>query len=312
MLTDNAAVIARPIRQSNSRKGISLMLAGMFLFAAADVLAKYLTQTFHPVQIIWFRQLALLLGVVTVIAIHGHSLLETNRRGLQMTRGILAVFSSLLFIIAVRHVPLADAVAASFVAPFFLTILGAWLLGERVGIRRWIAVTIGFIGALIIIRPGMNAIHPAAMLVVLAAGCYALRQVVGRLLADTDKTITTIAYTALTASCIATLALPLFWIWPESRSHWIALISMGMFAGFGEVMVIKSLEVAEAAVVAPIHYTLIVWGTLYGYFVFHQFPDLWTWTGTAIIVVAGLYTLQHSKRNDGQAHKPVRTTNQLH
>lgn len=294
-MSTEATTTSRPLRQANSRHGIKLMLAGMFLFATSDVLAKLLTQSFHPIQILWFRQLALLLGVLVMLSVHGPSILRTNRRRLQMTRGFLIVCSSLLFIFAVRHVPLADAVAASFVAPFFLTILGATLLGERVGIRRWSAVFIGFIGALIIVRPGMEAIHPAVLLVIAAAGCYATRQVLGRLLADTDKTITTVAYTALTASIIASVALPFFWQWPDSRFQWLALVSIGLFAGVGEVMVIKSLEVAEAAMVAPMHYTLIIWGTLYGYLVFDQLPDQWTWTGTAIIIVAGIYTLQRDR-----------------
>ena len=290
-----AFTTSQPLRQVNSRHGILLMLAGMFLFATADVLAKFLTQYFHPIQIFWFRQFALLMGVSVMLGLRGPSILRTDRPRLQITRGILVVCSSLLFIFAVRYVPLADAVAASFVAPFFLTILGAILLGEKVGIRRWSAVFIGFIGALIIVRPGTGAIHPAVLLVVAAAGCYATRQVLGRLLADTDKTITTVAYTALTASFIASVALPFFWQWPNDPLQWLALAAIGLFAGVGEVAVIRSLEVAETGAVAPIHYTLIIWGTLYGYLVFDQLPDHWTWMGTAIIVAAGFYTLQRAR-----------------
>ena len=282
-------------RQTNSRLGILLMVAGMFLFASADVLAKYLTQSFHPVQIFWFRQLGLLLGVLVLLGIHGRSLLKTSRLGLQLARGLLAILSGLLFIFAVRHVPLADAVAASFVAPFFLTILGAVLLGEKVGVRRWSAVVVGFIGALIIVRPGMSVVHPSVMLVVAAAACYAARQILGRLLSDTDKMMTTIAYTSLTASLLTSAALPFFWQLPDTAFQWLALLLMGLLSGVGEVVMVKSLVVAEAVVVAPIHYTLIIWGTLYGYFVFNQLPDQWTWTGMVIIMAAGIYTLQRDK-----------------
>ena len=271
------------------------MLLAMFLFSAGDVIAKLLTESFHPVQIIWFRQWGLLAGVLVMLGLRGLSILKTNRRALQVSRGVLAVGSGLFFVYAVRYVPLADAVAATFVAPFFLTILGALVLGEKVGIRRWSAVVVGFIGALIIIRPGMGVIHPAVMLVVLAAVCYAARQVVGRLLADTDPTITTIAYTALTASLIISLPLPFIWQTPESGTQWILLLIMALLAGSGEVMVVKSLEAAEAAAVAPMHYTLIIWATIYGYFVFGQLPDHWTRIGTAIIVGAGIYTLRRDK-----------------
>ena len=271
------------------------MLVAMFLFSAGDVIAKLLTESFHPVQIIWFRQWGLLAGVLVMLSVHGLSILKTNRRALQISRGALAVGSGLFFVYAVGYVPLADAVAATFVAPFFLTILGALLLGEKVGVRRWTAVVVGFIGALVIIRPGMGVIHPAVMLVVLAAACYAARQVVGRLLADTDPTITTIAYTALTASLIISIPLPFIWQTPESGAQWLLLLIMAVLAGTGEVMVIKSLEAAEAAAVAPMHYTLIIWATIYGYLIFGQLPDHWTWIGTAIIVGAGIYTLQRDK-----------------
>lgn len=282
-------------RRSSSRLGIFLMLGAMFLFSAGDTMAKFLTSTFHPVQIIWFRQLGLLFGVFILLAMRGTSILISRQPKLQISRGVLAVFSSLLFVYAVRYVPLTDAVAASFVAPFFLTMAGAFILKEPVGIRRWSAVAVGFFGALIVIRPGMGVVHPAAMLVVAAACFYAARQVIGRLLADTDQTVTTIAYTAITASLVISIPLPFFFKMPVTFVSWALLFGMAAVAAVAEVMVIKALEVAEAANVAPIHYTLIIWGTFYGYFVFGQLPDQWTWIGTAIIVAAGLYTLKRGK-----------------
>jgi S-adenosylmethionine uptake transporter len=271
------------------------MLGAMFLFSAADMLAKLLTDAFHPVQIIWFRQLALFIGVLILLSRTGTSVLHSRRPGLQITRGVLAVGSGIFFVTAVKYVPLADAVATTFVAPFFLTILGVVILGEQVGVRRWSAVVVGFIGALIIIRPGMGVIHPASMLIVAAAAFYASRQVIGRLLADSDRTVTTVAYTALTASFLITLPLPFIWVTPQATHQWLTLIAMALLAGVGEVMVIKALEVAEAAVVPPMHYTLIIWGTAYGYLVFGQLPDQWTWLGTLIIVAAGIYTLQRDR-----------------
>ncbi len=295
-LSPSAPIYSAPkVRQTNSRQGILLMLCGMFLFSAGDTLAKFLTSSYHPVQIIWFRQLGLLFGLFILLALRGPSILRSQQPKLQITRGVFVVCSSLLFVYAVRYVPLVDAVAASFVAPFFLTIAGAVILKEKVGIRRWSAVIVGFLGALVVIRPGMGVIHPAAMLVVVAAIFYASRQVIGRALADTDQTATTIAYTAITSSCLISLALPFFWQMPIQPIHWILFFSMALTAAVAEVFVIKALEAAEAAVVAPIHYTLIIWGTLYGYFVFNQLPDVWTWVGSAIIVAAGLYTLKRSQ-----------------
>jgi len=269
----------------------------MFLFAAGDMFAKLLTDSFHPVQIIWFRQSGLLAGVLVLLMLKGAQILHSAQPALQITRGVLVVCSSLLFVFAVRYVALADAVAASFVAPFFVIVLGAILLKEKVGMRRWCAVVVGFIGALIIVRPGMGAIHPAVLLVVMAAALFATRQVIGRLLADTDKTITTITYTALTASLVISFALPFFWKMPDTKWQWFVLIAMAMVAGIAEICVIKALEVANAAVTAPIHYTIIIWATVYGYLVFNELPDYWTLLGTAIIVAAGIYALKRSKQS---------------
>ena len=157
-------------------------------------------------------------------------------------------------------------------------------------------MVVGFIGAMIIVRPGTGAVHPAVMLVLVAALAYALRQVIGRKLADTDKTHTTVAYTAIIGTLLISLPMPVIWRTPESITHILLIISMATMSAVAEVMVIKALEVAEAMVVAPIHYTLIIWGTIYGYLVFGQLPDLWTWIGTAIIVAAGLFTLRRSHR----------------
>ena len=156
-------------------------------------------------------------------------------------------------------------------------------------------MAVGFVGALIITRPGLGVIHPAVLLVVLAAAMFAARQVIGRLIADTDKTTTTVAYTAITASLIISIALPLVWEMPLTMTHWVLLLSLAAVAGVGEVMIIRALEVTEASIAAPIHYTIIVWASIYGYFIFSELPDKWTILGTAIIVFAGLYTLRRGK-----------------
>ena len=271
------------------------MAGGMFLFSAVDTHAKFLTDSFHPVQIAWSRQLGLLVGVLFFLMIRGRDILKTQHPYLQMGRGALAAGSATLFIVAISFVPLADAVAISFVAPFIVTVMGALILGEAVGIRRWVAVSIGFLGTLVVIRPGMGVIHPAAALVLLAALLFALRQILSRKLSGSDRTITTVAYTAFTASAL--LSLPLFFVWrtPEWGFEIVLLTSMAVLAGIAEVMVIRSLELAQAVVLAPVHYSLLIWGTIYGWMVFDQLPDLWTWIGALIIVATGIYTLHRER-----------------
>ncbi len=182
-----------------------------------------------------------------------------------------------------------------------MTLLGAWILKEKVGVRRWTAVTIGFFGTLIVIRPGLGAIHPALLLILVAALLFALRQILSRLLADTDRTETTVAYTALASGLLLTLPLPFVWQWPQSSTQIALLVSIGVLGAIAEILVIKALEVAQAVVVSPVQYTLIIWGTAYGYFVFGDWPDKWTWIGAIIIIASGLYTLNR----DAKIKRPV-------
>lgn len=284
-----AATTGSPMR------GIAYMAAGMFLFSAVDTQAKFLADSLHPIQITWSRQLGLLLGVIVLIAVRGVRVLRTKQPLLQFGRGALAATSATLFIVAIAYVPLADAVAVSFVAPFIVTLLGALVLRETVGIRRWLAVTIGFLGTLVVIRPGLGVLHPAVGLVLIAATAFALRQVLSRLLSGTDPVQTTVAYTALVGSAILTLPLPFVWQTPDMGLQMLILVCMAVMAACAEVLVIMALEAAQAVVVAPVQYSLLIWGTFYGWMVFGQLPDIWTWVGALIIVSTGIYTLNRER-----------------
>ena len=261
------AATASAVTPRDNLRGLAVMALGVGLFACADTVAKILTAHYHPIQIVWTRQL-----------------------------GLLAVFSASAFIFALRYVALADAVAVSFVAPFMVTILGALVLGEPVGFRRWTAVAVGFAGTLVVIRPGMGLFHPAIFLVVLAAGAFAARQIVSRYLGKADKTATTVAYTSLTSSALLLVPLPFVWQAPAGWGDIAMMAALAVLAGSGEFMVIRALEIAHAVVVAPVHYSLILYSTFFGWVVFGQLPDGWTWVGVAIIMASGLYTLYREAR----------------
>ena len=174
--------------------------------------------------------------------------------------------------------------------------IGALVLREPVGIRRWTAVALGFIGVLIVTRPGLGVVHPAVLLILVAALLFALRQILSRFVAGTDSIMTTVAYTALTASILLTIPLPFVWQSPTTSIELVLLVSMATMAAVAEVLVIKALDVADAVVVAPVHYSILLWATVYGFYVFDQLPDLWTWVGALIIVATGAYTLHREWR----------------
>lgn len=284
-----------------------MMGLGMLLFSSVDTVAKLLTDDYHPFQIVWTRQLGLLAGALILLWMHGAALLKTRHPYLQIARGTVAVGSATLFIFALRHVELADAIAVSFVAPFMVTIMGALILREPVGLRRWIAVCLGFVGTLIVMRPGMGVIHPAAGLVLIAAFFFAIRQIISRAIADTDKTATTVIYTAIVSGAILTAILPFVWKTPDT-SHLPLFLFIAVIAALAEVCVIKAFELAMAVVLTPLHYSLMIWGTLAGWLVFDQLPDFWTWVGAGLIVATGLYTIRREyivSRRQGAAVQSI-------
>jgi len=234
--------------------------------------------------------LGLFIGVCILIAIRGKRILNTPKRHLQVVRGVVAAGSATLFIFAINHVPLADAVAVSFVAPFIVTVLGALILKEPVGFRRWLAVLTGFVGMLFVIRPGFGVFHPAIFLVLLAATLFAIRQLVSRWLSGVDSIETTVVYTAIVAFSIISVFQPFVWQTPNSVRVYLLAISMAITAAVGEILIIRALDIAQSVALAPIHYTLIIWGTLFGYWVFGDLPDQWTMAGCGVIVISGLYT----------------------
>ena len=286
---------AEVLKHNRTMLGIGLMMLGFLFFSVSDAIAKLLTHDLHPFQVVWFRQLGLFSVGLWLLASRGLPILRTKRIGFQIARGVVAAGSSACFVFAISFVPLADAVAVSFVAPFMVTVLGALILHEHVGVRRWLAVTVGFIGTLIVIRPGLGLFHPAILLVIVAAGLFAARQILSRILGPLDKTVTTITYTSAASVAVLTIPMLLVWHWPSGMEAMVLIFFLAATAGVGEVMVIRALELAQAVTVAPLQYTMIVWSTVLGWAIFAQLPDHWTLAGAAIIMASGLYTLHRER-----------------
>jgi len=291
-----------PPHASRTGLGIGLMILGFMFFSMADATAKFLTQDFQPFQIAWFRQLGLLSVGLWILATRGLPVLKTKRPVLQILRGCAAAMSASAFIFAVGYVPLADAVAVSFIAPFAVTILAALVLRETVGIRRWTAVTVGFIGTLIVIRPGLGILHPAIFVVIGAASLFATRQILSRVLGPVDRTATTITFTAISSVVLLTVPMVFVWQTPTSLQQVFLILLLASAAGVGELLIIRALELAEAATLAPMQYTMIIWASGLSWLVFGQLPDQWTLLGAAIIMASGIYTL-HRERLAAKARR---------
>lgn len=272
--------------------GIVLMGSATMMFACLDAQAKYLSQELPVLQVAWGRYFVNFVVVALVfLPRRGLRLLRTYRLGLQLGRSVLLVCCTVLFFLAISQMPLADAIALGFVSPLLVTALSVPLLGEQVGARRWTAVAIGFVGAMIIVRPGLGVMHWAAGLVLLMAVFYALYQIFTRKLGVTEDPWTTLFYSAMVGAAALTAAMPFVWVTPPTLWHAMMLADLGIFGGFGHYLLILAFRRAPAAVLAPLTYLSLPWGVVTGYLVFGDFPDAWTFAGSGVLIATGLYIL---------------------
>ena len=276
----------------NNLGGIQLMALAVVMFSMLDAQAKWLTQYVPPLEVAWCRYAGHFAFMTAVFwPRRGSSLLRTRRLGLQLVRSLLLVACTLLFFTAISYMPLADAVAISFESPLLLTALSVPLLKEQVGIRRWSAVAIGFVGMLIIVRPGLGVMHWAAGLLMLMSLFYALFQIITRLLSDTEDSITTLYYSALVGFVALSVAVPFVWTTPPGLLEAAMMAGLGFFGGLGHYFLIKAYAMAPAGLLAPMSYASLLTGTLFGYVVWGDFPDVWTLTGAAILIATGAYII---------------------
>lgn len=273
-------------------RGIALITAAVFMFSAMDTLAKFMLSADYPVAgLIWARYAVNLLVMLALLWPRmGGKLFRTTRPGLQLVRGLLLVASTLCFYLALRYLPLAEAAAISFVGPVLTTILAGWLLRERASGSQWVAVLLGFAGVLIIIRPGGGLFTPAAVFPLLTAVLFSFYQIVTRKMSGHEHNYTTLFYTALIGGIVASLALPFGWQNPTLIQAAI-MFGMGVFGGYGHYLLIRAVEYASPASLAPFGYSQLVWSTVLGYAVFGDFPDNGSLLGMAIVVIAGLLAL---------------------
>lgn len=277
--------------QLNNPRGIVLMGLAMVFFGAADTIAKFFTAHYPILQVVGIRQMGLITGVMLYALIAQNVSLKSDQMGLQIFRGLSATGSACLFVLGINFIPLADATSIAFIAPLVVTVLGFFILREPVGFRRWAAVVIGFMGTLIIIRPGFQTFEFGHLFIVAAASLFAGRQIISRYLSTSDNTMTTVAYTAITSAGILLAVQPFVWQPIQSWEHMALFAIYAILAGTGEFLVIKALEIAHAVVVAPMQYTILIWVTLYGVVFFGIFPDIFTFLGAGVIMASGGYTL---------------------
>ncbi len=277
-------------------KGLVLMAAGVALLTANDAMTKYLVLS-HPVgQVIGLRQAATLLVMIPCL-MQGNRWgeLRVHNRAGQFFRGMMFVVGSVLIVWSLGELPLATAVTMLFVSPIFMVALSAPLLGERIGLHRWIAVLGGFAGVLIIMRPGSSAFEWALLLPVAAALVNALRDVLTRRLSRTETSLAILFWSNIILLVAGLLTAPFGWL-PVTAAAAFWFVAAGICNGAAHFLIIEALRIGEASMIAPVRYTALLWAAAIGFVVWGDVPGPWLWLGAAVIVGTSLYMIRAERR----------------
>jgi drug/metabolite transporter (DMT)-like permease len=290
-----SALPAAPARADRPFRGIALILLSTIFLGTSDVTSKYLSATLPSIEIAWIRFLVFALIMVPAMVPRSPLYaLPTRRLGLHLMRGAALLGSSLLFISGLRFLPIAEASATAFVSPLFVTALSILFLSESVGLRRWLATAVGLLGVLIILRPGSNAFHPAAVFPLVSAFCWALTLIMTRMLSGKERAITTMTYSSIAGFAILSALVPLVWITPTWHDIFFGVV-IGLTSTAGQWIVVLAFRYADASVLAPFSYTQLLWVSILGFLIFGEVPGVWTVTGAAFIVASGLYTAHRER-----------------
>ena len=271
-----------PGERGNVLRGALLMAAAAACYAILHGSVRYISSEIHPFEITFFRNLFGFIVLLPWFVIHGLRPLRTRRIGLHLLRASSNVVAMLMFFMALSMTPLAQVQALGFTAPLFTTVLAIFILGERVRLRRWTALIAGFIGALIIVRPGLQPIDTGSVLTIVSAAIWGFTLITIKVLSRTDSAVTITAYMVILMSPLSLLPALYYWTWPDP-AMWVWLVVCGVSGTVAQLLMAQSFRVAEATVVLPFDFTKIVWGALIGYLAFGEVVDIWTWVGAAVI-----------------------------
>lgn len=273
------------------------MLSGAAILTFNDGLIKGLAETYPTGELLFIRGVFVWPWILVFAFYRGglESLRINNLRG-QALRGICVIASAFLFINGLRHLTLADAIAVAFTGPLFITAMAPVMLGERVGWRRWAAILVGFAGVIFMLRPGGDVLQWAIIFPLGAAICGGMRDLITRRIAGTETTVAVLAVTT-TVVLLAGLSTALFTDWVRPQPIHIGIFAVsGALIAVAHTLMIEAFRRGEATLVAPFKYSSLIWGTLIGYLMFDDLPDLWTVTGAMIIVLAGLYVFRRESQ----------------
>jgi drug/metabolite transporter (DMT)-like permease len=271
-----------------------LMITAAACFVGMTSTVKVLSDELSTPQIVWGRYAFHLVIVLVLLRGRLDGVIATARPKVQFARSLLMFAATSLSFLALRWLPLAEVAAIMFLTPVIVTALAALALGEPVGVRRWAAVATGFAGAVVIIRPGLEAVHPAAIAAIGCSASYASYQITTRVVGDSAPPAVSLFYSCLVGVLASSLMLPWVWQTPDATG-WALMALSGTFGALGHLAMIAALARAPASFVTPFTYTQLIWATVIGFLLFGELPDVYTYLGAALIAGSGLYVMHRER-----------------
>ena len=288
----SAPLAPAPVNAARLRKGIVIMCAATLVFSILNAAAKYLLEKYPINELVFFRSAFTILPVLWLAQRDGHGFasLRTRRLGAHAWRGVLGVLSMGAQIVALAMLPISDVTAFIFTAPLFITALSVPLLGERVGVHRWSAVVIGFLGVLVMVQPGAGGISAGGLVAVGGSAAYALAVITIRQMSGSEPAATIVFYNAFVGMVVAAVSLPFRWQTPDLVDLAVLMV-IGIGGGFAQFWQTSAYHLAPVAVVAPFSYSSLLWATILGFAIWDEVPTHEVLMGSILVVASGLYIL---------------------
>ncbi|MHA7876640.1 DMT family transporter [Roseivivax sp.] len=293
------AAAAQAAARPSAARGIALMCIGVACLSVNDAFGKTLTADYSAVQILFLRNIiALPIAMGIALGLGGRAALRSHRPGAHLVRGLLWVVAAYLFFTGLRHLGLAEATVLIFAAPVFITALSALFLGEEVGWKRWSAVLVGFLGVLIVVRPGSATFQPASLYPLATAFVYAVLMISARWVDPRESVWTMMLYLVGMGAVLSGIASLFVWQPVAPGDLWL-FAGVAVFGTAGMTMMTQAFRLSEAVVVAPFDYTALIWATLLGWLIWREVPDGFTYAGAAVIIASGIFIVWREARAGG-------------
>ncbi len=276
-------------------RGMLLMVVTTICFTAMHTMARMMGEVLPPFEVAFFRNLFGLLALAPVFMRHGAAPLKTEKLRLHALRGAVQAGWMLAFFTGLTMIPLADVTALAFSAPLFGSLLAVILLGEVIRMRRVAALVVGFVGVLVVLRPGFGEVSAGALLIVAASVAWGLTITIIKVLAKTESSVTQTVYMCLFLTPITLVPALFVWEWPEPV-HYLWLIAIGIFGTLGHLAFAQAVKLADSTAVLPLDFLRLIWASLIGFFLFAEVPDALSWLGGAVIFASATYIALRESR----------------